>query len=251
MNLFQKLAIPSHDSTYRTVSFGVATTPQELDSAYRLRYQVYAKKGYIDTNKYPRKLESDIYDVQKKVVHFIAVLDETVIGYIRIIQDAVLPTEKYFTFAEPKELQAIARVERAELGRFIIVPPNKEKSDYLPRGLIMLFILNTLAQYGTQNSIVGGYAFVKKSLETKLTKMKMPFIPISLYTEHYPKDGDLLNYFSQPLDPVIPLCYRTNDFLTYTSKIINKRLIFKKIGEGNYQLRLTLYTKFLRSLKII
>lgn len=251
MKTLLELDVSDRQHPERVISFGVAESPAEKEATFRLRYSVYVAREYIDAKNYPEQIETDDYDKNGKSIYFAAVLDKKTIGCLRLIKDDPLPTEKYFDFTEPPQIQDIPRARRAEIGRFVIVPPNREKGEYLPRGLVSLFLFNALTRYGESIGIEGGYAFVKKSLETKLEKMKMPFVPIDPFVQKYPKDGVLFRYFTQPNDPVRPIGYRTADFRKRTDDIISSRGIFHKHSETRYAVRHTLYTAFLKKLKII
>ena len=147
MNIVRKLVINSPRGE-RIISFGEATTELEKQEAFKFRYKVYLERGYIDPVRYPNQSESDEYDTLGKSRHFIAILEDQnvrkMIGYIRLIISDPLPTEIDFEFEQPLELKSIPRDQRVELGRFIIIPPNKECGDFLPRGMTMLFLLNLL-----------------------------------------------------------------------------------------------------------
>lgn len=235
----------------RTITFGEATTETEFRDIYHLRYIVYSKKEYIDKDKYKDNLEKDIYDENGSCHYFIAKTDNKLIGVIRIITSDPLPTEKSFSFVEPKEILNIPRSRRAELGRFIIVPPDKENGIYFPRGLVMLFLLDTLSSFGLKNKILGGYAFVKKSLERKMEKRGLPFGKISTYHQIYPRDGVLYSYFTQKDDPVVPIYFLTQKFLDYSENRIRNSFMFKNINGCDYVLRNNIYTTFLKYLRII
>ncbi len=250
MDIHRSLKICSKNIC-KTILFGETTTDAELQDIYRLRYSVYSRRGYIDNDKYKDGIEKDEYDEKGLCRYFIAKIDGVLIGAIRIIINDPLPTEQSFSFDEPTELKIVPRSQRAELGRFIIIPPDKGNGVYLPRGLVMLFLLDTLSSYGLKNNLLGGYAFVKKSLEHKMRRLRLPFGEIATYNQIYPKDGVLSKYFTQKNDPVIPIYFLTKDFSDYSEKRIRSSFMFKKTGDNDYVLRHNLYTIFLKLLKII
>lgn len=250
MILFSELQVGSKDGS-KHIRFGQANTDDELVDIYKLRYSMYSKKEYIDSSTCHNNMEIDEYDIEKKCFYFIAKLNDKLIGSIRVIVDDPLPTEKSFSFEEPEAIKLIPRSNRGELGRFIIIPPNKENNEYLPRGLIMLFLVDCLSSFGLEHNFLGGYSFVKRSLEIKIQKMKMPIGIISSYKQIYPETGVLYKYFTQPLDPVIPVYYLTKDFYNFSQKRIRNSLMFKELNPNSFVLRNNLYTKFLRALKII
>jgi len=250
MLILRQLRLESNNNK-RTIYFGKAETKDDLLGIFKLRYDVYSQHDYIDTSKYTDGLEKDKYDQLGKCHYFIAVLENKVIGCIRVIIDDPLPTEVDFLFSEPEALKEIPRNNRSELGRFIIIPPNKENKDYLPRGLIMLFLLDVLSSFGLKNNLLGGYAFIKKSLEQKMKKMRMPIGKIENYQQRYPEDGVLYKYFNQLNDPVVPIYFITRDFYDYSERHIKNSFMFRRDENNVFTLRENIYTDFLKALKII
>ncbi|MFA6339097.1 MAG: GNAT family N-acyltransferase [Candidatus Paceibacterota bacterium] len=250
MDIYKELKIHEKDRD-RIVFFGEVTSPEELEKVFKLRYEIYSYRNYINKENYKNGLEIDDYDIPSKSHYFIAKIEEKVIGCVRVITDNPLPTEKCFHFNEPEEIKSIPIQNRCELGRLIIIPPDREKGDFLPRGLVMLFLFDTLSAYATKNNLYGGYSFIKKTLEVKLKKLNIPVGEIKDYKQDYPKDGVLYNYFNQPDDPVIPVYFLTKDFSDYTKKTIHNSWMFSDDGDGKFTLKTNLYTDFLKMLKII
>jgi len=234
-----------------TIVFGETTTEAELQEIYKFRYDVYSHKDYIDKDKYKDGIEKDEYDDNRACRYFVAKINQKLIGAIRIIISDPLPTEQSFLFDEPEVLKNIPRSQRAELGRFIIVPPDRQNGVYLPRGIVMLFLLDTLSAYGIENNLLGGYAFIKTSLERKMKKLGLPLGEITKYRQIYPEGGVLYKYFTQKEDPVIPIYFLTKDFVVYSNERIRSSLMFGKINDTDYVLQNNLYTSFLKMLKII
>ncbi len=251
MNVYKKLIIPRTGHTDRTVCFGIADSEKEKKEVYRLRFNVYKERGYINTHRYPQGEETDTFDTADKSVLFIATIENHIIGCIRLITTTPLPTEYYFDFEEPKEMRAIAPNQRGELGRFVIIPPDRDNKDFLPRGLIMLFMLDTVAHYGLTHTIRGGYAFIKKSLEKKMEKLGVPFKKIHRYKEHYPPEGVLHNYFSQVDNPVVPVYFLTQECALFTEKKISHPLFFKHTSSTTVHLRTPRLLSFLQKIKIL
>ena len=233
-----------------SILFGEVDSDEELHETYKLRYSVYSDRGYIDPTRFPDGMEYDDYDTCKKCRYFVAVLNTKIIGYIRLIIDDPLPTEKIFTFSEPEKLKGIDRNKRCEFGRFVIIPPSKSNGGYLPRGLVRLFLYDVIAGICIKENLLGGYSFIKSSLEKKMKKMKMPIGEIKTYEQHYPESGVLFNYFSQSNDPVIPIFFVTKDFIDYTHRHIRNSSMFEFNGDS-YVLKHNLYNFFLKKLKII
>ena len=139
----------------KIIRFGEADTKEDLDKIFKLRYDSYSSKGYIDPTRFPNGLETDDYDTRKDCRYFLAELDGKAISTVRLIFDEILPTEKYFTFSEPQEIKKIPRKNRSELGRLIVIPPDREKGIFLPRNLVMLFMFDMVIDFGINNGILG------------------------------------------------------------------------------------------------
>lgn len=239
------------DKKEKEIFFGLAETNQELEEMFRLRYQVYSARDYIDADLFPECLEKDVCDAENKCVYFIAKIDDKIIGTVRLIRDYYLPTEKEcFDFKEPQDMAKISRTQRAEIGRLIVIP-HKINGQYLPRHLGMLFLMDALLKYATQNNILGGYAFIKSKLEKKLVKIKIPFHIINPHTQIYPQNGVIYKYFNQKDDPVVPIYFINGEVQKRLDEILGNKLMFKKIGEDNFVLRENFYNRFLKLLKII
>jgi N-acyl-L-homoserine lactone synthetase len=238
----------------KVICFGIPDNPNEIEEMHKLRYNVYSSRNYIDPKRFPDGIEKDQYDINKKCVYFIAKIDNKIIGTIRLIKDYFLPTEKEcFKFEEPEDIKKIQRENRAELGRLIVIPYNDTNNAtfYIPRNLITLFLINCLVEYGLQNNIHGGYAFIKNDFRVKLEKLKIPIHLIKQYTQIYPRNGILYGYFNQSNNKVIPMYFITLEFKQYIDKVINRYIMFKKINKKRYILKENLYNKFLKFLKII
>src|SRR3989344_8616218 len=108
MKLKRKLQLVISGET-KVIRFGEAETEEELNKIFKLRFDSYSSKGYIDPMRFPNGLEMDDYDIRKDCRYFLAELDGKTIGTIRIIFNKILPTEKYFTFDEPQEIRDIPR----------------------------------------------------------------------------------------------------------------------------------------------
>lgn len=250
MTIVRKLDVGGRHSP-KLIFFGEAVGPSELTEVFKLRYAVYAARGYIDPARYPDGVEQDEYDKGGRCRYFVARYEESLIGCIRLIKDDPLPTEKYFTFTEPEFMQSIPRDRRCELGRFIIIPPDRAARQFLPRGLVMLFLFDVVNDYAHRAGILGGYSFIKRTLERKMKRLQVPVRRIEPFSTHYPDAGVLRTYFSQPADPVVPVCFQTEDFGAYIAARLRDGRMFERRGDTGYVLRATLYTDFLKALKVI
>lgn len=254
MIIYKKLIIKTGKEN-RNVIIGEADNDEERLEMFALRYKVYSEKGYIDEKLYSKKIEIDDYDYLKTTRHFIVLLDDgnnkKIIGSLRVISTKPLPTESIFTFEAPKVMNSIPSENKFEIGRLIIIPPDKAKKDFLPRGLVLLILMNVLGEYGIKNNYIGGYSFIKKSLESKLKKVGYPIGYIDNYSYFYPQNGVLYKYFNQTLDPVIPIFFLTKKIFDFTEKIINNRIFFKIEPNGNLIYKNNFFTYVLRIIKIV
>jgi len=233
-----------------TINFGIPDTDEELDQVFQLRYTQYSIRKYIDPTKFPDGKEKDEYDNSLNSKYFFAVWNDKVIATIRLIQDYLLPTQKAFDFAEPQYLSDIPTENRAEFGRFIIIPLDIEGKKYLPRRVVMLVLFQVLLEFCVDHNIKGGYSFLKKSLHKKMKRLRMPIQLVAPYKQKYPKHGVLFNYFSQPEDPVIPIAFIVGDFKTYLSNILSNRLIFRSEAKHSY-IKDNLFTKLFSYFNVI
>lgn len=79
------------------IRFRVAQSPDELDAAYRLRYEVVVKRGWVKPEDFRHGLELDHYDAD--AVHLLGWDGEKVIATTRLVFPAPtrrLPTEAEF-----------------------------------------------------------------------------------------------------------------------------------------------------------
>ncbi len=234
----------------KVIYFGIPTIKKELEEMFCLRYEVYKIRGYLNVDRLNSNLlDRDEYDLNGKCYYFIAKIDNKIIGNVRLIKDNTLPTEKCFKFKEPAEIKKIPRDKRGELSRLIVIPYSKK--EYLPRHLILFFLINSVIEFSFKNEILGGYSFITKKLYNKLKKLRVPIHTINSYIKIYPKEGILYPYFHQKDNPIIPIYYLRDEVGVFIENIFNKKNIFGKLTKNKFVLKNTLYTRFLRSLKII
>lgn len=234
------------------LDFGVPDTATELDGMFALRYKRYSEKGYIDHERYSDGKERDAYDADGKSVYFISkIRGGRIIGTVRLIQDDPLPTRLLFDFAEPLAIAAIPPKCRAEIGRLIVDPLDQESGLYLPRNIVLLFLLKSLIRYGQEHDIQGGYAFIKTKLKDKMLKLHMPLRVINDAVLRVNEDDVLHNYFMQHDDPVIPIIFIAEEYHQYICKTIDSRMMFDRPSDHLYVLKDNLYTQFLKYLKVL
>lgn len=236
MQFFNRLII-KNNKKFINIDFGIPDSHDELEKMFKLRFEIYSKKNYIDQTKFLNHLEKDEYDFNYKSIYFIAKINDQIIGTMRLIKDIILPTQIYFEFEEPPEIAKISPNNRIEIGRLISAPYTLNNKIHLPKHIIMLMLFKSATDYAVKNNYLGGYAFIKSTLEKKLTKLKIPFHYIDKYVQRYPNEGILFKYFNDPNDPVLPIYFLTKEFDDYIKTKLNNKFIFKKLNETEFYLR--------------
>lgn len=231
MRIFKEISLKLGGEN-KVIYFGMPTTQKEIDGIFKLRYEVYSKRGYTDKSLFPNQKERDEYDNTNKSSYFMAVIDNKIIGSARLIKDFFLPTEKCFKFKEPEEIKKIPREKRGEVSR-LIVRSYSVQNKFLPSHLVLLGIIEDIFQFASEKDLRGGYSFIKKSLREKIEKLRMPFRFIEPFTQTY-SQKHLWGYFNDPNDPVFPIYYLREEQEEYLAKIFNNKKIFQKINDGEY-----------------
>lgn len=243
MKIIRELLLKTNGKI-NSICFGIPDNPAELEKMFLLRREVYKKNGYISAPS-----DKDEYDENEKSVYFIAKMGDEIIGTVRLILDNPLPTQKDFSFQEPEEIKEISPMRRGELGRLISVP--YKKNIYLPRHLVLLFLLVSVAVYSEENGILGGYSFVTTKLYDKIKKLKVPFKVVEEFEQIYPEGGILYPYFNQKNNRILPIFYKTSEIQEFLKGVFDSKSIFEDLGGGKFKLKDNLYNKFLKLLKII
>jgi N-acyl-L-homoserine lactone synthetase len=232
MKIFNTLTLRNKPDI--NIYFGIPENEKELELMFKLRFNVYKERNYIDPNKFKNELDIDEYDKKNKCEYFIAKIEDQIIGSARIIKDDPLPTELYFKFETPHKMQKIDPSNRAEIGRLVVTPYKINNFHYLPRHIIMLFLFKTIMDYSKDKNYEAGYSFIKSKLFYKLRKLNFPFYVIDKYEQKYPTDGVLYRYFNDPSDPVLPIYYFRDEVEKYFEKILGYKLIFYKKSDREY-----------------
>ena len=143
----------------------------------------------------------------------------------------------------------IAKDKRGELSRLISVPYKKDI--YLPRHVVMIFLISCVFKYSGENGILGGYAFITTRLYDKMNKIKMPFHVIKKFQQKYSFDGLMYPYFNKKDNPILPIYYKLNETHVYFEKLLENKRMFKKIDANRFVLKDNLYNRFLKLMKVI
>jgi len=236
MKVYKKIYFKTKKGNEKVIYLGEPIQEGEMEEMFKLRYEVYVEHNYISKKLFPDRQEKDSYDLEKKCIYFIAVIDDEVIGSIRVIRDDALPTEKEcFKFRAPKEIKEILRDRRAELSR-LIAKKHRTGGNFLPRHLVLLGLLSVALEFALKNNIEGGYAFIKNSLYKKLKKIRIPFHTIKSYQQIYDQ-AVLRKYFHQEKNPVRPIYFLRSEIEQYLNWLFNNKLFFEKLSETEYRLK--------------
>jgi N-acyl-L-homoserine lactone synthetase len=231
------------------IQFGIPTTKHEIEKMYKLRYIIYRKHNYIQSQK--KTLDIDYYDRAHKSVYFIAKVKNTIIGSVRLIITKKLPTEaKCFSFAEPPEIASIPRAQRGELSRLVIAKFQLSNGEYIPRNIVMVGLLKVLVEYCKAHMLLGGYSFIKNSLWIKLKKLRFPIHFIPKYTQIY-NQKYLHGYFHQKNNPVYPVYYMRSEVEHYLERVFKNRMIFRRESSKKLELKNNFFIRILRTLHLL
>jgi N-acyl-L-homoserine lactone synthetase len=177
--------------------FRQATSVEDLEKIYRLRYEVYClEKKFLSAENYPDGLESDEYDQHS--IHFIA--EETsvnrVVGVVRLVLNSSLgfPIEKHFNLTRPIKSPA----NTVEISRLIVHKEFRYQSVYILMGFSKEIYL-----YSRSNSIDDCFAVIEDPLLRLFMRMGLPFIAV----------GDRNWYFNSTNLPVMLSIAATEEVL--------------------------------------
>ncbi len=138
-----------------TLRIKIAQTDAELESAFRLRYQVFGSElGDLDPAYSNNGLEYDSYDLEQKIcTNFIAIMNDTCVGVIRIIFDSPVgfSIEKRLDQAGQQQLSLwrLAGEKIAEGSRFAVAKEYRSHTD-VAQALMKVSILCALAHNVTR-----------------------------------------------------------------------------------------------------
>lgn len=147
----------------KKVSFKEATTSEELDLVYSLRYQIYLERGYISANASERL--KDAYDDYS--ANFLIYKKGVPMGTFRLIFDSDLGfwTEAIFNFEKPK----VDRDKIAEISRLGI------KKEYRGGNIIMFGIILRTFKEVKKRGIKYIYFNTSEKLAERIAAFKVSF----------------------------------------------------------------------------
>jgi N-acyl-L-homoserine lactone synthetase len=181
----------------KKITFKIAKSPEELNAAYRLAWQIYSEEGYINPEDYTKELYSDKYD--KYSTNFLAFVDGKAVGILRIIFHSPLGfyIEKDFPIIPP----SIETNKIAEISRLSILKEYRGG-----KRLISFGILKEAFRFSQQKGITHWYALMGEKLKNSFEKygVEINLLPYKKLTaEHLEERKNLPHYYNK----VKPLPY--------------------------------------------
>jgi len=180
-----------------------AKTPEELEQVFRLRYEVYRNKSYIDPDAYQQEKLTDKYDLFS--ASFLALRDGAPIGTVRLIKNSEMgfPTEKTFNILDFPVV--FLRKEAAELSKLCL----KKK---FRGGLISFALLKIALEYSKSEGITQWILFTTKRLAHYYEK----YLGLTLYLL---PTGSLEDYHMEEREIACGKYFRTFDLYPYLVEI--------------------------------
>lgn len=161
------------------LQFRQIESDDELASIYCLRYIVYClEKGFLPTEDFPTKKETDKYD--EYAAHFVAIDAADggqLLGYFRLIlpNPYGFPCEKHFDLTERSPYPE----KTVEMSRLIVAPNARIIWRHILMGLSKEVYL-----FNRENNIDYCYAAVEESLFSVLKRIGLPFRQIGLSADY-------------------------------------------------------------------
>jgi len=186
-----------------SLKVGYPETEEELEAMFRLRTEVYKRKGYITA-------ESDVdeYDTENKCVYFIAKINDMLVGSVRLVIDDPLPTELYFDFKEPEEIARIPRNKRGEISRLVSMAKGMNH-------LVSLSLIEAIIKWAKENDFLGGYSSIFKGVFNQAFSTLAH--PINSATLKY--DESLLHNYFYKGNAVLPIYYLRDETAEFMERM--------------------------------
>jgi N-acyl-L-homoserine lactone synthetase len=211
----------------KTVFFGIPDTEEELGEMFRLRYEVHAAMGELDSLKCPGRIYRDECDSSGTSLYCIAKLNNEIIGAVRLTIKGELLTEKFFQFNKPKELSDFSDNEIGEV-YWLSVRSLTKSGDFISWYMTALFLCYCLTDIAAANGIKAAYSFYRKSWYFKLARIKVPVHEFAPSGKNFPAQGPPAVYFKKKYDPVVPLHVFTGETQTHLEKLLANRFLFRR-----------------------
>lgn len=155
-------------------NFRIATSRDDLEKVYRLRWKVYHDEGYINSLQYQDKRLNDTYDFYS--VNFLATHRGVAVGCVRLVLDSKIgfPIEHLFaSISITAERRAVAEVSK------LVIDSLYRKKKYGKR-LVMWGLAKSMYDYSMMNGIKIWYEFMSEKLSHSLKKIGIEFKEIAI-----------------------------------------------------------------------
>ena len=230
METITKVLLPLPNKKKVMLECGLATTEEEKEEMFRLRYKIYVERNkYISKESIPgEQKEIDNYDKDGHCLYFIAKIDKEIIGTVRVIRKDPLPIQKnYYEFEEPVQLKDFLPAQKIELGRLISTGHYQDAP--LPRHIVMVSLFWAVTIFAGQNNIAGGYGAIKQKILFKLKFLKFPLYLIANYKLIFSVgNDDPLDNFFNPNDPVIPIYFLREELEKFFNIFFGSQILFRQ-----------------------
>jgi N-acyl amino acid synthase of PEP-CTERM/exosortase system len=186
-----------------------ADTPELLDRAYRLRYQVYCReRGFEDASSFPEQKETDLYDAHAVHSVIISRYDDSVLGTVRLVlPDASKPDASFSMQDLCRHAKLTRTLSRsfsttAEISRFAIAKATRKlpagtggsvkgrmrQSDEkagITRPSIVLGLMRAIVRMSRAQGITEWLAVMEPSLLRHLARFAIYFQPVGPLVEYH------------------------------------------------------------------
>lgn len=165
------------EKTQTQLYFKTASSVEEFEACYRLRYQVYCEeKQWLNPDNFPSGLEKDSYD--EKATHVMAYDEDfQLVGMMRILRSQDFAELPYQHHPGMKGRPVMAK-NTAELSRFMVTA-RKNRME-ITRGLVRA-VYQTSLQLGVENWVI----LIEPSLRRLLSMLDFIFEPLCNPVKYY------------------------------------------------------------------
>ncbi|NMC75459.1 MAG: PEP-CTERM/exosortase system-associated acyltransferase [Geobacteraceae bacterium] len=186
-----------------------ADSPELLEQAYRLRYQVYCREyNYEEPGEHPNQLETDEYD--NRSVHSLLVdrIHETIAGTVRLIlpdpdsPQRSFPIQRICSHALVQDRRLLLTGTAAEISRFAVSKSFRKELRESPhlgtsrhvgesvesrilRSAIPLGLMKATLHMSMEHGITDWFAVMEPSLLRLLSRFGIYFKPIGPLVEYH------------------------------------------------------------------
>jgi len=194
----------------RFFKVGQVTSEEELQAAFRLRYQVYCiENAFEDPAHCPNRMETDQFDAHS--VHSVVVDRSTdrVIGTVRLIlpyfcaRTVILPVEHACNHFTREDRDRFRRGRAAEISRFAVSKrfrsdiatsdPQRDGEHLSPlqatswcqQSFVAMGLLRAIFQMSAQSGITHLYALMEPALLRLISRIGLTFAPLGTLVDYH------------------------------------------------------------------